>query len=108
MVAAVPVRVALVAPPTKYADTETTPSARPDALMRVTVNDVDDVDPELTLVLPVTVLPLVSVRAAVMVPVSEGAPFRKVTSTETALLDALLMEFAEFVPEAALTAAPLG
>ena len=76
--------------------------------MGVTVNDVDDVDPELTLPLPVTVLPFVSVRVAITVPVSAGPPLGKVTSTETAPLDALLMEFAVFTPEDALTAAPLG
>jgi len=76
--------------------------------MPVTVNDVDDVVPELTLPLPVTVLPFVSVRLTVNVPVSTDPPVGKVTSTETALLDALLMEFAEFVPEVALTAAPVG
>ena len=107
MVAPVPLPVALVAPPTKYADTTTAPSARPDALMPVTVNDVDVVDPELTVPLPVTVL-MVSVRLTVNVPVSTDPPVGKVTSTETALLDALLMEFPEFVPEVALTAAPVG
>ena len=108
MVEPVPLPVALVAPPTKYADTTTAPSARPDALMPVTVNDVDVVDPELTLVLPVTVLPFVSVRVAITVPVSAGPPLGNVTSTETAPLDALLTYENVFVETAARTVAPVG
>jgi len=107
-VAVVPLRVELVAPPTKYTDTVTAPSAREDASIPVTVKEVAVLDPELTAELPVTLLPFVSVRDAVTVPVSADPPLGKVTATETALLDALLMEFAEFVPEVALTAAPVG
>ena len=74
----------------------------------VTVYVVDVVDPALTATVPVTALPLLSVRVAVMVPVSAGPPDGKVTFTETAALDVLLMELAVFVPDNAVTAAPSG